>query len=73
MKVNFIDNYFFLLGICRAVETGRRKIIEMLLENENGKKLIPKTDNNGRNVFHYAVKSPTVLKYLISDPATVGN
>ena len=73
LNVNFFVIFFFLLGICRAAETGRQKIIEMLLDNENGKNLIPKTDVYWRNVFHYPVKSPTVLKYLISHPVTVGN
>jgi hypothetical protein len=45
-----------------------------MIGSESGKDAISICDNSGRNVFHYAVKYPEILEYLltVSPITTIG-
>ena len=45
----------------------------MLLKSEIGRNTFLLTDKKGRNVFHYAVKYPDVLRVILKDNDLVGN
>ena len=44
----------------------------MLLESEIGRNTVLLTDRKGRNVFHYAVRYPDVLREIFKDNDLVG-
>ena len=48
------------------------EIIKMLLESEIGRNTVLLTDRKGRNVFHYAVRYPDVLREIFKDNDLVG-
>jgi hypothetical protein len=55
----------------RAVETNQEEIVSLIfdIKMEHDRfdlsSLFMSCDQNGRNVFHYAVKNPNVLKFLL--------
>lgn len=56
----------------RAVEADNVEIVRVILDTERGRETISWCDNEGRNVFHYAVKHLRVLEYLLKVYITVG-
>jgi hypothetical protein len=59
---------------CSVVKAGRLEIVKIMIGSESGKDAISICDNSGRNVFHYAVKYPEILEYLltVSPITTIG-
>ena len=50
----------------RVAEAGKLEILKIILGTQSGKATISTCDNNGRNVFHCAVKHPVVVKHLLT-------
>ena len=50
----------------RVAEAGKLEILKIISGTQSGKATISMCDNNGRNVFHYAVKYPEVVKHLLT-------
>jgi hypothetical protein len=50
----------------RAAEANRLSIVNLIFDIKADLDLFTTNDEYGRNVFHYAVKSPDVLSILIS-------
>jgi hypothetical protein len=62
----------------RAAEANQEEIVSLIfdIKMEHDRfdlcSLFVSCDEKGRNVFHYAVKNPKVLEYLLSQFVTVG-
>jgi hypothetical protein len=51
---------------CSVAIAGHLETVKIITGSKNGKDAISMCDNNGNNVFHYAVKYPEILEHLLT-------
>ena len=77
-KKHVFLNHSLIPYSTRAAEANQEEIVRLIFEIKAGHdrfdllSLFMSCDPEGRNVFHYAVKSPRVLEYLLYEFVTVG-
>ena len=66
-KKDSSDGYITMVTpLMRAAEANQLEIVNLIFDIKADLDLLTINDENGKNVFHYAVKSPDVLTVLIS-------
>ncbi|XP_028391726.1 transient receptor potential cation channel subfamily A member 1 homolog isoform X2 [Dendronephthya gigantea] len=59
--------------LMRAVEANQGEIVKLIIDRSRGYDPFMICDEHGKNVFHYAVKNPDILRYLLEKLKELGN
>ncbi|XP_028391727.1 serine/threonine-protein phosphatase 6 regulatory ankyrin repeat subunit C-like [Dendronephthya gigantea] len=58
--------------LIRAVKANQGEIVKLILDPKRNDDLFTTRDEHGKNVFHYAVKNPSILCYLLGKLESLG-